>query len=375
LEYPVQKADRFRELIEGLNVITYEYHLGEKRFIYVSRMAESILGYPAEIWTMPKFWYYHLHPDDRDWAAEFSKHHTRLIADHEYEYRMIAQDGSIKWIKDITTVNTEKGVPVTLQGVLIDMTDRKKTEAELLKTKDRYQTLVEQQTEMITRWLPDGKFTYVNDVFCKFFGKTRDELIGKGFVPEMPKEDIERFAQFFRQLDKDNPVGQFTHRIIRPDGEIRWLKWTDTAIFDNSGNITEYQTVGRDITARKNAEEALMQSEAQLQLVFYNAPIGMAITDLTKKYLRVNKAYCDIVGYSKNELLGMSFEEITHPEDQDADKDIFNKAVAGINSNLNFEKRYIHKTGRVVFVDVHLNVLKDSAGKPNQRIAQVVDIT
>lgn len=370
-----QNSDRFRELIEGLNVITYEFHLGEHRFIYVSRMAESILGYPAEAWASPGFWNSHLHPDDREWASEFSKHHTRILKDHEYEYRMIASDGSIKWFKDITTVNTENGVPKMLQGVLIDITDRKKTEDELLKTKDKYQTLVEQQTEMITRWLPDGTFTYVNDVFCNFFEKTREELIGKRYIPKMPAEDLERFRKFFSQLDKDNPAGHFTHRIIKPDGEIRWLRWSDTAIFDNEGNITEYQTVGRDITARMNAEEALRQSEAQLRLLFDNAPIGMAIIDLDKKFIQVNNAFCDIVGYSKDELLNRSFEDITHQEDIGADKEIFDKAVAGVTSNLQFEKRYIHKSGRIVFAEVHLNILKDSSGTPYQRIAQVVDIT
>ena len=369
------QKDRYRELIEGLNVITYEYDLQQHRFTYISRMAESILGYPSEEWFKVHFWFDHLHPSDKQWAAEFSRHHVRQLMDHEFEYRMIACDGSVKWFKDIVTLVAEGNTAVSLHGVLIDMTERKQTETELMESKERYKTLVEQQSEMITRWKPDGTYTYVNDVFCNFFSKTREELLGYTYIPEMPIEDLERFSRFIIQLSASNPVGQFTHRVIRPDGEIRWLRWTDTAIIDKNGNITEYQTVGRDITARKRAEEALKESEQQLQLVFENAPIGMAITDFSKNYLKVNKAYCDIVGYSKKELMHMTFEHITHPDDLELDENLFNLSKKGVEQHLHFEKRYIHKSGKIVYVELRLQVLKDAAGKPYQQIAQVVDIT
>ncbi len=367
--------DRFRELIEGLNVITYEFDLQEFRFTYISRMAESILGYDIKEWFKQGFWYSHLYSEDKQWAAEFSRYHIEEKKDHEYEYRMIASDGSIKWFKDIVSLTFENDVVRSLYGVLIDMTDRKKMESELIENKEKYKTLVEQQTEMITRWKPDGTFTYVNDVYCNFFGKTQNELIGKRYIPQMPVEDLERFSRFFNSLDRNNPVGHFTHRVIDSDGEIRWLRWTDTAIFDTDGNITEYQTVGRDITARKKAEVALKESEQQLQLIFENAPIGMALSDLNKNYLKVNKAYCDIVGYTKNELYTMTFEDITHPDDKGIDNEVITQIKEGAGSHYHFEKRYIHRSGKTIYVDLRLNILRDSAGKPFQQIAQVVDIT
>ncbi len=367
--------DRFRDLIEGLNVITYEFDLRLYRFTYVSRMAEAILGYSTNEWFKKGFWYEHLQEDDRKWAVHFSRYNISLNKDHEFEYRMVACDSTVKWFKDIVSLVHENGVPVSLYGVLIDMTDRKITEKELTESKERYKTLVEQQTEMITRWKPDGTFTYVNDVYCNFFGKTREELIGKRYIPQMPVEDLERFSKFFMSLDKNNPVGQFTHRVLKPDGETRWLRWTDTAILDDTGEIVEYQTVGRDITARKRAETALKESEQQLQLIFENAPIGMALTDLSKSFIKVNKAYCDIIGYSQKELLTMTYEEITHPDDRELESEILSHSKNGTGSNFHYEKRYLHKSGKVVYVDLRLNVLRDSLGKPFQQIAQVVDIT
>lgn len=370
-----EKKDRFRDLIEGLNVITYEFDLTLFRFTYISRMAESILGYTVEEWFKKGFWFDHLYEDDKKWAAEFSRYNISNQRDHEFEYRMTAADGNVKWFKDIVSVSHENGTAISLYGVLIDMTERKIVENELLESKERYKTLVEQQSEMITSSKPDGTFTFVNDVYCNFFGKNRKELIGKRYIPQMPVEDLDRFSKFFASLNINNPVGHFTHRVIKNDGEIRWLRWTDTAIFNEKGEIVEYQTVGRDITARKRAEVALKESEQQLQFIFDNAPIGMALTDLEKNFLKVNKAYCEIVGYSKNELLAMTFEDITHPDDINLENEVVNNSIAGFRTNYHFEKRYIHKNGKTVYVELRLNLLRDSSGKPYQQIAQVVDIT
>jgi PAS domain S-box-containing protein len=288
---------------------------------------------------------------------------------------MIAIDGSIKWIKDITSVVCENEIPKTLQGVLIDATRRKNTEQELRQSKERYQALVEEQTEMITRWLPDGRFTYVNDVYCNFFNKTREELIGKTYIPQMPVEDLESFTKFFTQLNKDNPVGHFTHRVIMPDGEVRWLRWTDTAIFDENKNIIEYQTVGRDVTVQKNAEDNLRKNEEELQVIFENTPIGMSLQNLKGDFIKVNSAFCKTVGYTKDELYNMSFMDITHPEDLPGNLKLLYSAIENTQDRYELEKRYITKDKKIVYVSVHVTILKDRDGKPHQLIAQVLDIT
>lgn len=495
------KSDRFRDLIERLNVITYEFSVVAGKFTYVSRMAEAITGFTKEQWLKPGFWAKHVHPEDVEWACTYSKEQTFLLRDHEYELRFICVDGSTKWFKDMSTVTTVNGIPHKQVGVLIDVSERKQYEAELTKSKERYQALIEQQTEMITRWKPDGSFTYVNDVFCNFFEKTRDQLIGKTYIPPMPVEDLERFSRFFLQLDKDNPVGMFTHRVIMPDGDIRWLRWTDTAIFDDRGNIVEYQTVGRDITARKKAEDALKQSEEkyrrlientnviawefdaenkkylyvsqqaerilgyplsdwykqyfwygilhdedklwakkfsnekilsgeshdfeyrviardgsikwfrdittvdkfhdtitlhgiliditdrktieekskqnelQLSYLFENAPIGMSLNSMDGKFLNVNSSFCRTVGYSKEELLEIEFQKITHPEDLEADLNQLKKAISNGTTTYDLTKRYINKEGGTVYTSVHISIIRDDSGNPHQLIAQVIDIT
>jgi PAS domain S-box-containing protein len=367
--------DRYRKLIESLNVITYVFNLVEHRFTYVSRKAETILGYPADEWYEKGFWYDKLHDDDKIWASKFSREKTRNLEGHDFEYRMIAADGSVKWFKDITSVNIVEHIAVSLQGVLIDITDRKETEERLRETNERYKALVEQQTEMITRWLPDGTFTYVNDVFCNFFGKKRHELLGKKFIPDMPDQDKLRFNEFFSKLSPQNPVGQFTHRVFCNDGSIRWLRWTDKAITDNSGNIVEYQTVGRDITARMQAEDALRRSEENLNAIFENAPIGMSINSLDGELLKVNKAFCSMLGYSKEELCGMNFAQITHPEDLQKNIGLLKHTLEGMQQKYSIEKRYFSKDGTVIYAQLHVSIIRSNDGSPELIISQVIDIT
>lgn len=340
--------DHFRDLIEGLNVITYEFSVPERRFTFVSRMAETLTGYSYSEWLLPDFWINHIHPDDRNWAPSYSQEQTYKLKDHEYELRFICVDGSVKWFKDISTVSSENGIPVKQVGVFIDISERKQYETDLKESKDRYQALIEQQTEMITRWKKDGTFTYVNDVFCEFFGKTRDQLLGKTFIPPMPVDDLERFSKFFMQLDKDSPVGNFTHRVIMPDGEIRWLRWTDTAIFDESGNIKEIQTVGRDITARKKAEDALKQSEEKYRRLIENTNVIAWEFDIqNNKYSYVSQQAERILGYSLAEWYKEEFWfEIVHEDDKVWAKKFSNeKVTAGISHE--FEYRVISKDGSV----------------------------
>jgi PAS domain S-box-containing protein len=124
--------------------------------------------------------------------------------------------------------------------------------------------VVEDQTEFICRFLPDGTHVFVNDAYCRYFGLNREEIVGHRFRPTVPDEDRERMKRFFASLTPDHPIDSIEHRIIMPDGALRWQRWSDRAIFDPSGTVTEYQSVGLDISERKRAEEELRSAHEQL---------------------------------------------------------------------------------------------------------------
>ncbi|HYQ91216.1 MAG TPA: ATP-binding protein, partial [Candidatus Competibacteraceae bacterium] len=133
--------------------------------------------------------------------------------------------------------------------------------AALLESEKRYRAIVEDQTELICRFLPDGTITFVNEAYCRYFGKRRKELLGHSFMALIAEEDYQRAEAHIAALNRQNPVATIEHRVILPDGEIRWQHWTSRAIFDTQGQLLEFAGVGRDITDRKQTEKALQQAK------------------------------------------------------------------------------------------------------------------
>ncbi len=129
-----------------------------------------------------------------------------------------------------------------------------------------YQDIVEGQTELICRLLPDGTHTYVNRVCCEYFGKKFEELIGQNIMSFIPKSEHHKVKSLLESLNQENPVGKIEHQVIMPNGDIRWQQWVDRAIFDHNGQIIEIQTVGRDITDRKRVEERLGRVHHDLEV-------------------------------------------------------------------------------------------------------------
>jgi len=150
---------------------------------------------------------------------------------------------------------------------LIDLTERRRMEEALSQSERRYRAVVEEQTELITRYRPDGSYTFVNQAFCRFFGKTPGEVIGSNWRPAAPAEEILTVESQPSQLSREHPVAVLENRVISGCGEERWMQFINRAFFDGEGRLVETQCVGRDITERKQAEITLAESKALLKSV------------------------------------------------------------------------------------------------------------
>ena len=135
-----------------------------------------------------------------------------------------------------------------------------KTRALLIKSENLYRSVVEGQTEMITRFRTDGTIIFINSAYARYFGLDPDEAEGKKFRPRVHEDDQERVAAHFAALRAGNAHQAIEQRIILDDGRVRWQRWDDHAIFDEDGNVTEYQSVGMDITEQKEAEQKIQDS-------------------------------------------------------------------------------------------------------------------
>jgi PAS domain S-box-containing protein len=133
--------------------------------------------------------------------------------------------------------------------------ERRSKEEALRESEARYRAVVEDQTELICRFLPDGTITFVNGAYCRYFQLSPEELIGRTFWALIPPEGHQAAREFLASITPDHPVATREHEVLTSDGTLRWQQWRDRGFFDEHGRVTEYQAVGRDITERKQAEE------------------------------------------------------------------------------------------------------------------------
>lgn len=141
----------------------------------------------------------------------------------------------------------------------------KAADAALVREERRYRSVVEDQTELICRYDTDFRLTFVNRAYAEARGLTAEEMVGTSFLDRIPPEDRERAIAHVKSLTPEHPVATSEHQTILGNGVARWLQWTDRALFDDEGNIVEYQGVGRDITERKEVEAALRQAQGELE--------------------------------------------------------------------------------------------------------------
>lgn len=226
------------------------------RFFKVNQALQDMLGYTesellsldCEDITYPEDWVQKL-----SYLAQIKQGE---IESFQVEERYLKKNQELLW-GNLTSMELkdEAGKVLYGLGMLEDITERKQALEALQKSEACYRAIVEDQTELICRYEPDQTMTFVNDAYCRYFSQERSEVIGRSFMPLIAEEDQEFVAQRISSLSQAQPIVTYEHRVILPSGEIRWQQWTDRAvIFDEQGNIIEYQAVGRDITERKQAE-------------------------------------------------------------------------------------------------------------------------
>ncbi len=243
-------------------------------------------------------------PEDLEGMVSY--HHRRRSSQDDaptvYEFRFVTSDGSIRNIFAHVGM-----IPGTMQSVasLLDITERKQTEQRLQESVEQYRNVVEDQTELISRFLPDGTQIFTNEAYCRYFGVKREQIIGTRFRPGILPEDRERVTEFLSTLTPELPVGSMEQRIQMPDGSIRWQRWVDRAIFDADGRLKEYQSVGRDITDMKNVEKALRESEAIYRQLEAQLPDYVLIHE-GATIVFVNAEGARLVGKPQEDIIGTS---------------------------------------------------------------------
>jgi len=252
---------KFRTLAETTPsaIIVYGDH---DRIRYVNPGAESMSGYSrSDLLQMSIVDL--IHPDFTTLVNAVLVEQRPERGSLRAELRLLRRGGEERWVDWSAGAIDFEGRPAIIVTAF-DITERKRAEEALRQSEERYRLIVENQTEFIVKWLPDGTRTFVNESYCRYFGVSEDECVGTSFMPLVFPEFRDYVRRLTGALTPDAPEYTDEHLSFVPGGQ-RWQQWTNRGIFDASGNLVELLSSGRDITDRKLAEEREKESRRQLR--------------------------------------------------------------------------------------------------------------
>jgi two-component system, cell cycle sensor histidine kinase and response regulator CckA len=364
--------ERYRMLVENLNEVVYTMDLSGV-FTYMSPVIERLSQYRAADFVGRSCLDF-VHLGDRDGLKQALDN----VLNGEMkpsEFRVLDKDGAVRYFHNSSRLLRENGQPTGVFGLLTDITERRAAEHALRLSDSRYRAVVEAQTDLILRVRPDGTRTFVNEAMCRYWGETREQLLGRDSWQYIHPDDRDAHRHHIAALTPDHPSAVNERRAIHRSGEVRWQQWIDRGIFAADGTLAEIQSVGRDITEQKQAQEALRESTARLRAIFDSAPIGIALVDLEGHPMECNPASLALLGYTAAELQQMRFTEYTHPEDAALDWAQYQHLIAGQIDEYEMDKRYIRKDGRVIWARLTCTLLRDAEGRPRFSLGMTEDIT
>ena len=279
-------------------------------------------------------------------------------------------EGTISLRKDLS------GKPIGFRVIANDFTERKKMEESLQRSEKKYRSILENIQEGYFEVDLTGKFTFFNDSICKILGYSREELTGMNnrhyTDEEISKEVFNAYNEVYRT---GNPISEYGWMIKRKDGAKRYIEGSISLRKDFSGKPIGFRGIVHDITERKQVEENLSQSEEKYRTILENIEEGYYEVDLTGNFIFFNDAVCLILGYSREELLGMNNRQFTDKEHSDKLFKAFNKVFSTGEPSKGFDWQIIRKDGTRRYIEASVSLKKDSSNKPIGFRGIIHDIT
>ncbi len=216
--------------------------------------------------------------------------------------------------------------------------------------------------EMLVRFSADGVITIANDAYCKYFNKSRLELIGQNYLPHIPQEDIVEIQKLTHSLTYTNSTATIEHRVILPNGNIRWTRWIHQAFFDKNHKHIDTQAIGIDITEQRMMQSELRKKDMQLKAIYNNAGVGICLLSADGTILDVNKRFKEMFDFSEADLIGKNCSIIVDNSSKLTHNSYFDQLNDKQVSFLQTDLLYKKKTGETFWCELIVSpILKDDA--------------
>lgn len=260
-----ESQQKLSHLMENTPGVVYRCNLDKDwTMSFISKGIKELTGYESDsiVDNLEMTFSEIIHPEDRESVYQSINRQLSKKSNFVCEYRLITKTGRVKYVWDRGNVFDDK--KKTIDGVIIDITARKKMEISLKRSEEKHRLLVENQNELLVKVDNHGRFKYASDTYCQIFGKPEAELLGKSFMPLVHEDDRALTNSAMSRLKYYPHTCYIEQRAMTANGW-RWFAWSDKAIVDNNGDVIEIIGVGRDITERKIIEFELIKSKEKAE--------------------------------------------------------------------------------------------------------------
>jgi diguanylate cyclase (GGDEF)-like protein/PAS domain S-box-containing protein len=364
-------------LIEALlnNTGAGIYIVQDKNFVYVNPFFEQLSGYTMqELAGIPSLNL--VHPDDRDMIR---KKVTKILKEkskaNTYEYRFIKKNGEVVWVLERITSMEYMGQRAAMCSFM-DINQRKVLEDALAKSEERYRSVLEQMPDMYYEVDLKGNYTYVNDAFCKFGGRSSEELMNVNFRllgdPALHDFIYEKFNEVFRT---GQPNKGFSYRTVTKDGTVKHVETSVRLLKNEKGKATGFSCFSRDITERTRLEEELQRSEEKYRTMLEQMQDGYYEVDLKGNYTFANTAAGNILGVPKEQLIGTNYRVLTPPDEVGRVFQAYNQVFKSGIPNTGFAHKITIKAGQSILCESSVDVRKNERGEVIGFRSVVRDVT
>jgi diguanylate cyclase (GGDEF)-like protein/PAS domain S-box-containing protein len=365
-----ESEQRFRSLADAAPVMIWMADR-EGTGIYFNRPWEQFTGHTVDE-LMAFGWTAFVHPDDLLLVWETIKQADREGRGFNLEVRFRRADGLYRWLLVSASIRTAfTGALTGFTASCVDITDQKEREFELRGLT----RAIEQSPVVVVITDLKGDIEYVNPRFCELTGYTSAEVIGKN--PRILKSGEMSGKEYARLWSTISKGGEW-HGVLhnkKKNGDLYWERATISCITDTRGQPTHYLAVKEDITAQTLVEQDLRIQQARLESVVNNPLIGIGLSNKLGRYTYVNQRLAGMLGYTVEQLLGKSIQDVTHPEDQESTRALNLALYDGTIDQFKQEKRFIRKDGVSFWGEVTCMPVDDQNGSIQEGIGFITDIS
>jgi two-component system sensor histidine kinase/response regulator len=369
-----EREERFRTLVSNIPGAVYRCLCdSDWTMLFISDAILDISGYPPsdfinnQVRSIASI----IHPEDIEMVRRIVRESVAQRQPFLIEYRMIRADGSIAWVSEKGQgIFDATGELLWFDGVSFDISDRKLAETALQASVARNRAIVEAIPDMLFRLSADGTYLDFKAPNFENLAVPPSVFLGKKVAEVLPPDIAALFERHIQLALSTRQFQLFEYQLTPIHGVLSDFEARTAPVGEN-----EVLTIVRDISDRKRSLVALRESEHRFRAIFEYAPVGINYLDLSNMSRRINQRWCDILGYTQEELLRISFHELTHPEDRDLDEEYITQLLGDEIPSYSVEKRYIRKDGSLVWVNLTVSLVRDFAGIPQSMISAIADIS